>query len=109
MPEINVVAHRYLPLASFRFATQPPRATTKRSGFTLVEILVVIGIIAILISLLLPALNNSRRKANQLKCMSNLHQIGQALSLYATSNGGCLPWGFFHPVDPDLARTADWT
>ena len=62
-----------------------------RRAFTLVELLVVIGIIALLIAILLPALSKARGAANTAACLSNLRTIGQAMMLYASENKGAIP------------------
>src|SRR5688500_2489858 len=70
-----------------------------RLGFTLVELLVVIGIIAVLISILLPALSRAREAAYTTQCLSNLRQAGLYFNMYANEQKGFLP-----PQKPDFIR-----
>ena len=98
---------------SFGAGAAPSRSA---AAFTLVELLVVIGIIALLISILLPALSRARESANQVKCMANLRTIGQALYIYVGDYKGTLPIGELtngETIDatgtPWAGESTDWT
>src|SRR5262245_16256164 len=63
----------------------------RKSGFTLVEMLIVIAVIGTLVALLLPAIQSARASAQKTSCANRLHQIGVAMTLYCDNNAGFFP------------------
>lgn len=76
------------------------QTTGRRNGFTLVELLVVIGIIAVLIGILLPVISRARSQSTAVKCMSNLRQIAQGLLTYSITNKGYIVPSYNLPFAP---------
>jgi len=79
-----------------------------RGGFTLVELLVVIGIISVLIAILLPALNIARANAITLQCLSNLRQMVVAADEYADVNGGSYPIALYSTFQTPISISYEW-
>jgi prepilin-type N-terminal cleavage/methylation domain-containing protein len=95
---------------SARGAHMLAHSSRSRRGFTLVELLVVIGIIALLISILLPALSKARKQANTVKCLANMKQMGNAIVLYTNDWKFMMPysgWGDF-PGAGNKANYPNW-
>ncbi|HEY1921456.1 MAG TPA: type II secretion system protein, partial [Tepidisphaeraceae bacterium] len=94
------------------FHRRKPEAFTLREAFTLVELLVVIGIIGLLVAILLPALSRARQQANLVTCQTHLRQIGQAIFIYVGDNQGTLPYGYWNGTltagGYDNTKAADW-
>src|SRR3954468_18358622 len=90
------------------------RRGSATSGFTLVELLVVIGIIALLISILLPALNKARESARTVACAANMRTLGQGIFMYVGDNKGVMPYAYWDGSPPgdatyNTALATDWT
>ena len=91
-------------------SSAPPRlrGSIPSRAFTLVELLVVIGIIALLIAILLPALSAARENAKTVTCLSNLRQLTTAANIYCNANNGYYPIAYWVESAPPLVNSYNW-
>jgi prepilin-type N-terminal cleavage/methylation domain-containing protein len=80
-----------------------------RNAFTLVELLVAMGIIAVVIGILVPSLAAARRSAKRIQCAAQLHAVGQAIAMYAQENRSFAPFAAYPNVSANLVQTPDFT
>ncbi len=80
----------------------------KRKGFTLIELLVVIAIIALLMAILMPALQRAKKQVRDIKCKGNLKQYGLAARMYLDDNEGSFPYSFTWLYDDDDFVGCGW-
>ena len=94
---------------AFRGGGRRRRGDHRVGGFTLTELLVVMGLIALLVSLLMPALGQARAAARSTGCLSNVRQMGMAWQMYLAENRGRLPeYVWRTPTTPDTAWRSYW-
>lgn len=107
-PNDEVAAHSSANLPTSNLLSETPSSSRSVRGFTLVELLVVIGIIALLVGILLPALNKARAAANKTACLANLRSMNQALAIYFSQNKGHMLYYNWHPGNADQAWHGYW-
>jgi prepilin-type processing-associated H-X9-DG protein/prepilin-type N-terminal cleavage/methylation domain-containing protein len=87
-------------------SADPALHFARQRGFSLVELLVVVGIIAVLIGLLMPAITAARESAKTVACVSNLRQLATAAHAYADAHKGSMPIAYYYRTTPEFVAYA---
>jgi prepilin-type N-terminal cleavage/methylation domain-containing protein/prepilin-type processing-associated H-X9-DG protein len=107
--KLEAIEHAAEAEKDYRGEFYPVAKPGKHDGFTLTELIIVIGVIGVLMALLLPTLSKARRDAKQIACAANLHSIGQGLAIYESEHKGIIPASYSYNGQTNVHGTEQIT